>query len=389
MKDRLKKSNIISIILIVISVLVIVGITYASFNIDLKGLININANVPSISLTYEEAPSALIQTNKVLSVDEHIVSDNYFEFKVSSTSDTMYDLYYNIYLTEETTNTLSRDNLYIYLTEVTDDGEERLTWPIRLSSLKQHDTYENSYYIIKNKSFIFSTNSKETKEKTYRFRIWNEPTPSDTEAIIEGGIYEYKISVESSNQSVTPDYCFTTSGSSITGYNCWANNSDGYEAITDVVIPSTISGETITTIGNEAFYYVGLKSVVIPNTITSIGDNAFIINELKSVVIPNSVTTIGKEAFAYNNLEYVLINEGSNLIGTTGMGKETFSTINYTKPLTIYNNSGKKFKWYYVTQGRNNSEDETYNFVTGTVPSYTNSYNNIYASVTIKTGMPS
>ena len=52
---------------------------------------------------------------------------------------------------------------------------------------------------------------------------------------------------------------------------------------------------------------------------------------------------------------------------------------------TIYNNSGKKFKWYYVTQGRNDSTLDAYNFITGTVPSYT-SGSTTYNSVTITTG---
>ncbi len=151
---------------------------------------------------------------------------------------------------------------------------------------------------------------------------------------------------------------------------------------------TTIIPSTVTAIGNYAFSGNNLTSVTIPNSVTTIGNYAFYINNLTSVTIPNSVTAIGNWAFDYNNLEYVLINEGSNLTETTGIDLLAFSTRNYTKPLTIYNNSGKKFKWYYVTQNRNNSTDETYNFVTGTVPSYTDSKNTTYASVTITTGTP-
>ena len=39
--------------LILLLLLLITGITYASFNIDIKGLINTKAVFPSISLTYE------------------------------------------------------------------------------------------------------------------------------------------------------------------------------------------------------------------------------------------------------------------------------------------------------------------------------------------------
>jgi len=150
---------------------------------------------------------------------------------------------------------------------------------------------------------------------------------------------------------------------------------------------------------NTAFTHNNLTSVVIPDSVTTIGYNAFAYNNLTSVVIPDSVTTINPFAFANNNLRYVVIGENSNLTETTGIGEEAFftryNTTNTTDGIydsninltTIYNNSGKTFKWYYVTQERNNSTDSQYNFVTGTVPGYT-SVSFTYNEVTITTGYP-
>ncbi len=97
---------------------------------------------------------------------------------------------------------------------------------------------------------------------------------------------------------------------------------NGYAS--DLVIPQTICGDTVTTLGDGAFRMEGLTSVTLPGTVTTIGDSAFYgcslltnvvlsanlrtigayaffgCKSLTSIHIPASVTTIGKCAF-YNS----------------------------------------------------------------------------------------
>jgi BspA type Leucine rich repeat region (6 copies) len=88
-------------------------------------------------------------------------------------------------------------------------------------------------------------------------------------------------------------------------YN-YSDNGDGTCTITgyigsggDIVIPDTIDGLTVTSIGVRAFNsYSGLTNISIPNSVTSIGIQAFYrCTNLVGVTIGNSVTNVGFFAF--------------------------------------------------------------------------------------------
>lgn len=67
---------------------------------------------------------------------------------------------------------------------------------------------------------------------------------------------------------------------------------------TDVVIPSTLDGKTVSTIGSVAFWYCSdIESITLPNTVTSIESRAFDNCSITSITIPDSVTSIASCAF--------------------------------------------------------------------------------------------
>src|SRR5690625_4077046 len=76
------------------------------------------------------------------------------------------------------------------------------------------------------------------------------------------------------------------------GYE-WKDNGDGTVTITgytgnatDITIPETIDGKTVTVIGEVAFENKGLATVTMPATVRVIHNKAFMYSQLKSITIP-------------------------------------------------------------------------------------------------------
>ena len=103
---------------------------------------------------------------------------------------------------------------------------------------------------------------------------------------------------------------------------------ENYDNPTDLVIPETIDGVEVKSLGNKAFLWTTygqkniknpLKSVKLPSTLENTGTWAFQGNDLKEVAIPKSVKTLGERTFFGNKkLENVIFEEGIQLdeIGT-------------------------------------------------------------------------
>ena len=114
------------------------------------------------------------------------------------------------------------------------------------------------------------------------------------------------------------DLSYDASGDTITITDCDTGASG------TLIIPGTIGGKPVTSIGEDAFFECEfLTSITIPEGVTSIGDWAF--DEcyaLRTVTIPDSVTSIGDWAFyCCEDLTSIIIPDSVTSIGEGAFSK--------------------------------------------------------------------
>jgi hypothetical protein len=137
-----------------------------------------------------------------------------------------------------------------------------------------------------------------------------------------GAVYVYPIETDGDG-----DLTYTTTGREVTITDC-KTTASGL-----MVIPKTIGGNPVTSIGNQAFRgCTRLTSITIPDSVTSIGAAAFFAcTRLTRITIPDGVTIIGGAAF-YNcgSLTSITIPDGVTSIGNT-----TFNNCTLLTSITI------------------------------------------------------
>ena len=191
MEENKKTKNIKLTLYITLILCLMVGASYATYNLVLKGNKQHQVNIGSLTLTYEETNNINVTGDTLKTDEEGIASGNVFNFKVSVNNTTNKEINYIVYLTMDIEYLNNIDKGKVYLNNKT---KNIVYGPSFISDLAKYK-YENSYVLCTN-TF---TNATETHE--YSLTSWISPKTNIFEAggthqTIIGGTVKFKVSVE-------------------------------------------------------------------------------------------------------------------------------------------------------------------------------------------------
>jgi len=147
--------------------------------------------------------------------------------------------------------------------------------------------------------------NEEDITKNYTLRVWIHDDGAN-QNYMQGETFSAKVTVDGEPVKYTPEECFGFNNGTVTSYDYETCGVAGV----DVVIPKSIDGVAVTTIGSS-FWSTGdglpwgtdeyIESMILPDTITKINDEGiyyFAAASESEITIPESVITIGNSGFS-------------------------------------------------------------------------------------------
>ena len=205
----MKKKIIILIILILISILTLIGSSYALLTKKFTSK-KLSVEVGTLKVDFTEG-NAITMDNVVPMTDENGMNTTPYTFTITNSG--TIDSYYTIYNEEDSNNTL--DTTYLKYKLVSNDGYD--------SGIKRlKDIGTGTYRIVDERALLKS------KSVTYKLYLW---IASDAGNDIQNKIYKSKIIVNSTSNKTLDTYCLDNGFTKLSDCMLVMNN---HEATTDI-----------------------------------------------------------------------------------------------------------------------------------------------------------
>ena len=208
-----KKTKNIKLTLYIIGILcLMVGVSYATYNLVLKGNKEHQVNIGSLTLKYEETNNINVTGDTLKTDEEGIASTNSFNFKVSVNNTTSKDVNYIVYLTMDEEYKANAKVGKVYLNNKT----KNITYgPSFITDLSKYK-YTNSYVLCTN-TFTSTTETHEYELKSWISATEARNETDDTHETFLGGSVKFKVSVETTGVPATETLMALTNNSNSSG----------------------------------------------------------------------------------------------------------------------------------------------------------------------------
>ena len=169
-----KKENIIIIVVLVVMILAIVGVSYAAFNFGRTGSKVNSITTGSITMTYTETDNTISLSGALPTTDKtgtvRLNPGEYFDFSVSSEITGDVNINYEISAKKEDGNTIGGEYIKLYLTRLTDDGEEEA---LMVPETYNEESSANDYTGRPvNEMSLYTSSMNSSESNNYRLRMY-------------------------------------------------------------------------------------------------------------------------------------------------------------------------------------------------------------------------
>ncbi len=234
-KEHKKELVIVGLMLLLI--IALIGVSYAAFRYGGIGETENSITTGSITMTYEESSNTISLNGALPTTDStgktRLTEGEYFDFTVSSNISGDVNINYEISAKDVTTSDRKIDgsNIKLYLTRLTDSGEEELMKP---ETYNEETSANNFTGRPTGEMSLYTSSMSSSESNNYRLRMWVD---EDYNPQGDGGNLQFSVKINVYGKDGNPEDILPTVSEKLLASNL--GNGSTYDDGTDTFITGT------------------------------------------------------------------------------------------------------------------------------------------------------